>query len=246
VIRWTYAFVDRPWDSYERARTFWAAVSASTLSAPRGDDGQFATLLPSAGHPALKTQAVGGPAGTHLDLCVDDVPALVERATGLGARTVAVHDGYTVLGSPAGVVFCAIGWHGETERPPVVTAPDGARSRVDQVCLDIPAAAFDAEVPFWEQLTGWASRPGALPEFHVLAQPVGLPLRLLVQRLDSDRPAGAHLDLACSDTAVTRAWHESLGATLVARRPHWTVLADPAGAPYCLTLRDPDTGIRAW
>ncbi len=246
MIRWCYAFIDRPRADYDPACEFWAAVTGSTLSAPRGDAGEFATLLPAAGDPALKTQVVGGPGGTHLDLCVDEVPALVDRAKALGATTVDDHGDFVVQRSPAGITFCAVSRRGEAERPPVIAAPDGSRSRVDQVCLDIPADVFDAEVRFWEQLTGWESRPGALPEFHVLTQPAGLPLRLLLQRLDSDRAAGAHLDLACSDAAATRALHESLGATLLADRPHWTVLADPSGVAYCLTHRDPDTGIRAW
>jgi hypothetical protein len=245
VIRWCYAFVDRPYAAYDAACAFWAAVAGSTLSAPRGDAGQFATLLPASGDPALKTQAVAGPGGTHLDLSADSVPQLVELAAGLGATVSADHGDYVVLSSPAGVVWCAVPWHGEAERPPVVAGPDGARSRVDQVCLDVPPAGFAAEVRFWEQLTGWRSAPGSLPEFQVLTQPAGLPLRLLLQRLDGGRPAGAHLDLACgADRDAIRDQHERLGATLVTDRPHWTVLRDPAGVEYCLTYRDPDTGAR--
>jgi hypothetical protein len=68
-------------------------------------------------------------------------------------------------------------------------------------------------------------------------------VRLLLQRLDAERPASAHLDLACgADVAGVRARHERLGAVLVAERPHWTVMRDPTGGTYCLTGRDPRTG----
>jgi hypothetical protein len=76
----------------------------------------------------------------------------------------------------------------------------------------------------------------------VLRPPSGLPVRVLLQRLGDERPVSAHLDLACADIEATRARHEELGAVLVARGTHWTVLRDPAGGTYCLTGRDPETG----
>jgi hypothetical protein len=110
------------------------------------------------------------------------------------------------------------------------------------LCLDIAPGAYPGEVTFWRDLTGWDFYLGARPEFAVLAPPPGLPIRLLLQRLDADRPASAHLDLACSDVDAIRAWHEHNGAEVVARRQLWTVMRDPAGGVYCLTGRDPDTG----
>ncbi len=236
-IRWTYAFVDRPMAVFERACAFWTAVTATRLSAPRGDQGEFVTLLPETGDACVKAQGVESGGGAHLDLVVEDVPALVGRAVRLGAEVVAPHDGWAVLRSPAGQLFCVVPWHGEAERPPVV---DG--SRLDQVCLDVPPAAFAGETAFWAGLTGWDSHPGSRPEFHVLRPPAGLPLRILLQRLDAPRPASAHLDLACADIDATRAHHESLGATCVSRQLHWTVMRDPAGGTYCLTGRSPETG----
>ncbi len=116
-------------------------------------------------------------------------------------------------------------------------------SRLDQVCVDVPPSAFDREVAFWSGLLdGWASRPGALPEFHVVEPPPGLPVRLLLQRLGEEHPASAHLDLACADVPATRARHEELGAAFVAGFPGWTVMRDPAGGTYRLTTRDPETG----
>ncbi|WP_055713678.1 VOC family protein [Streptomyces torulosus] len=238
AVRWAYAFIDRPESRFEQACAFWTAVTATELSAPRGERDEFVTLLPGRGDACVKAQAVdAGDGGAHLDFSVEDVPAFVDRAVDLGAEVVAPHTGWAVLRSPAGQPFCAVPWHGEGVRPPVV---DG--SRLDQVCLDIAPDAFDTEVMFWAALTGWESYAGSLPEFHVLRPPAGLPLRVLMQRLDTPAPASAHLDLACADRDTTRARHEHLGATFVADHPHWTVMRDPAGGTYCLTARDPESG----
>ncbi|MDQ0959225.1 hypothetical protein QFZ66_003103 [Streptomyces sp. B4I13] len=246
AVRWTYAFADRPAHLFERACAFWTAVTDTELSAPRGDEGEFVTLLPRAGTDAcVKVQGVtAGAGGAHLDLAVEDVPAFVAEASRLGAGTAAAHEGWSVLRSPGGLSFCAVPWQGETERPPVV-----AGSRLDQVCLDVAPSVFEAEAAFWSALLpDWSSRPGSRSEFHVVEQPAGLPIRILLQRLDEDRPDGAdqasaHLDLACgTDVDAVRVRHERLGALLVAREPHWTVMRDPAGGLYCLTGRDPETG----
>ncbi|SES37044.1 hypothetical protein SAMN04487983_104632 [Streptomyces sp. yr375] len=242
-VRWAYAFVDRPAALFERACAFWTAVTDTALSELRGGDGEFATLLAAGADPCVKIQAVaGGTGGAHLDLAVEDVPGFVEEALKLGAETVAVHEGWAVLRSPAGQLFCAVPWHGESVRPPVVSG-----SRLDQVCVDIPPTAYEAEVAFWSGLLpDWSARPGSRPEFHVVEPPPTLPLRILLQRLDEEpASAAAHLDLACGpDVDAVRVRHERLGATLVARHPHWTVLRDPAGGLYCLTTRDAETGGR--
>jgi len=238
-IRWTYAFVDRPHALLGPARTFWTAVTDTRLSEPRGGDGEFVTLLPEGADACVKVQGVeAGPGGAHLDFSVEDVPAFVASALALGAETFAEHDGWAVLRSPAGQLFCAGPWHGEAVRPPVVDD-----SRLDQVSLDIGPGSYEAEVAFWSALLpDWASLRGALPEFHVLKPPPGLPIRILLQRLGEERPAAAHLDLACADIDTTTARHERLGASVVSHGTHWTVMRDPAGGVYCLTGRDPETG----
>ncbi|WP_306337607.1 VOC family protein [Streptomyces sp. KL118A] len=243
VIRWTYAFIDRPRDRFPQACAFWTAVTGSRLSEPRGADGEFVTLLPHGGaDPCVKAQAVAGPGGAHLDLAVDDVAGTAGEARALGAEAVFAEDGLEVLRSPGGVPFCVVPWSGEKSRPAPVTAPDGAVSRLDQLCLDVPPDSYDQEVTFWSQLTGWDSTAGARPEFHRVTPPADLPVRLLLQRLAAPGPAGAHLDLACSDPDAVRARHESHGAVFVSRGATWLVMRDPAGVPYCLTGRDPETG----
>ncbi|MFI1420810.1 VOC family protein [Streptomyces sp. NPDC020731] len=239
-IRWTYAFVDRPAASFGLAHAFWTVVTDTRPSGFRGEQGEFVTLLPEGGaDPCVKAQGVdSGSGGAHLDFSVDDAREFVRSALRLGAGVVAEHEGWAVLRSPAGQLFCAVPWHRESVRPPVVRG-----SRLDQVCVDVPPSLYDAEVVFWSGLLdGWESRPGSRPEFHVLAPPSGMPVRVLLQRLGEERPASAHLDLACADVDAARAWHEELGASLVARGAHWTVMRDPAGGVYCLTGRDPKTG----
>ncbi|MGW2645440.1 VOC family protein [Streptomyces sp. NPDC001393] len=241
IIRWTYAFADRPAARLPEARAFWTAVTGTRASQPRGERGEFMTLLPEgpAGTDAcVKLQGVTeGDGGAHLDLCAEDVRKLVAAAAALGAEPVADHGDWAVLRSPAGQLFCAVPWHGETVRPPVV-----AGSRLDQVCLDIPPSVYAAESDFWAGLTGWERLAGSRPEFEVLRPPAGLPVRILLQRLDDERPASAHLDLACADVAAVRARHEEHGAVTLGGGPHWTVMRDPAGGVYCLTGRDPETG----
>jgi hypothetical protein len=163
------------------------------VSARRGPDGAFATLLPAAGDPYLRFQVVGDPpARSHLDLHTGEVDMLARRAVRLGAQRVSAELGLVVLRSPAGLPFCVVRWNGERVRP----RPAGL-SLVDQMCLDLPEAGFEAEAAFWAALTGWPRRTD-LPEFDYLQPPAGMPLRLLLQRTGGTA-AGMHLDFACDD-----------------------------------------------
>jgi hypothetical protein len=240
TVRWLTAFLDLPADRFVPAVDFWTAVTATTVSATRGERGEFATLVPADGDAYLRVQRVDdGPGGIHLDLHVDDVDATAGRAATLGATPI----GGVALTSPAGLRFCLVRHRGESVRP------EGGLGRVDQVCIDVPAARDDGERAFWAALTGWEHRAGALAEFTYLERPAAMPLRLLLQRLGPDDPgtaARAHLDLACGARIdETVAAHELLGASFVRRGARWTTMADPAGLPYCLTARDPVTGTLA-
>lgn len=56
AIRWAYAFVDRPMARFGQACDFWTAVTSSRLSEPRGEHGEFVTLLPEGADACVKAQ----------------------------------------------------------------------------------------------------------------------------------------------------------------------------------------------
>ena len=71
-----------------------------------------------------------------------------------------------------------------------------------------------------------------------------MPLRFLIRRLDeSSGTARAHLDLAAEDREPRSSGMRGLGATVVAEHERLTVLRDPVGSLYCVTDRDPETGM---
>jgi hypothetical protein len=145
------------------------------------------------------------------------------------------------------VGFTLVHHRGEPRRPgPPVPSDPAARTLVDQVCIDIAPDDHEAECAFWAALTGWEHRKARLPGFSFLVRPDGIALRLLLQRLDRvepSQPADGHLDLACDHRDAAAMLHRDLGAETGRRFEHWTVMADPSGQPYCLTVRHPDTGL---
>lgn len=236
-VRWVTGFLDSP---SMVAEPFWLAVTGSAMSSRRGG-GAFATLVPAVGDACLRVQLIGGSQApkAHVDLHVAGVAAAAGEAVALGAARVSAEPGLEVLRSPAGVSFCLVEWAGEAVRPEPVRWPGGQRSVVDQLCLDVPAAAYDAEVAFWAALTGWEWSASDLPEFGFLSGGPQLPLRFLMQRLGSG-PAGVHLDFACDGVDAEVARHVGLGASVVRRVPgDWTTLRDPVGRLYCVTGRAP-------
>jgi predicted enzyme related to lactoylglutathione lyase len=243
VITWLAAFADVPEPLVDTALRFWTAVTASTVGEAAGDRDEY---LPVAGpdeDPYLWVQRVQRPesdGGWHLDLMVDDLPAAVRQATGLGAELVRQVPGLIGLSTPAGQSFCLLAAERERRRARPRRWPTGQHSLLDQLCLDIPARAFDAECRFWSELTGWPQRSSS-PEFVNLTRPATVPLRLLLRRLGEDDggPARAHADLACDNVPAERDRHQTLGAELVRIAEHWTTLRDPAGLLYCITDRDP-------
>lgn len=184
-----------------------------------------------------------GPSGLRLDVHVPDVRAATEQIRELGA-TVA-EGGEPVVGrSPGGLAFRLIG--DSTLNPTLpIQWPGGHTSLVDQVSIDIPQEHWVAESAFWTALTGWeaVTLPG-LSEYAFLTRPSGAPLRIILQRLGE--PTGtvrAHLDWAVSDSdrAVETERHVAAGARVVQVNPIWTVL--DGVVPYCVTDRDPATGL---
>lgn len=108
--------------------------------------------------------------------------------------------------------------------------------------LDLHTDSLGEAAAFWSALTGAEARPAPVPGFTYLKGPAGMPVRLLLQRLDDaapGQPARAHVDLGCTDPAGEVARHVRLGARVTAAFPRWTVLTDPAGREYCLLNRPP-------
>ena len=240
-IRWVSVFLDVPPDLLEASASFWTAATCSTLGEPVGERGEFLPLEPPAGHPCLWLQRTqDGPVGVHPDLYVADLDAAAVRAQGLGATVVDRRTDLVVARSPGGLPFCLVRHRDEATRPEPF-GPAGARSIVDQVCLDIPPAAYDAECAFWRDLTGWTHTDGGVhDEFSRLVRPEEQPFAFLLQRLADEAPTvTAHLDWAADDREAETDRHVALGARVVRRAQGWTVFQDPAGCAYCITARRP-------
>ncbi len=233
-----------PSASFNAGVQFWQDVTRSSLSAPRGDEGEFATLIPIDGDPYLRVQRTEEGPRIHLDLHVDSIPDARERAQQLGATLIA-DLGHAIMASPNGLTFCFVGHHGESHIP--LPGPADLEQRLDQVCIDIPADSFASECEFWHQLSGWELNHSRLHEFASLTQPSDIPLRILFQKLGADdggQTARAHLDIACGQSVdAVRAAHESLGAEFVHGGIVWTTMRDPGGMLYCLTQCDPHSGL---
>lgn len=241
TIVWLTAFIDLAADEHEEGLALWERLTGYQRSSTRGDGGEFVSLLPTRGDDFLRVQRLGsGSSRVHLDLHVEDPFAAAETAVGLGALIVADHDDYLTLTSPGGLTFCFVS-HPASSVPPATDWPTGA-SRVDQVCLDIGPSIYDEEFAFWAALTGWHPRPPHPDnEFARLTPPPGLPLQLLLQRLDRDEPAvRAHLDWCAADRDAEVERQVGAGARFVQRHDRgWTVLTGPAGFTYCVTARPP-------
>lgn len=243
---WIAAFLDFAPSHHEAGVAFWSRLTSYDVSPVRGDLGKFATLLPPDGDAFLRVQRLDeGDDRIHLDLHVADPRSAADDAVAWGATEVADH-GYVVLRSPGGFEFCFVSH--PAERVPAPSAwPGGHTSRADQVCLDVPADHFESECAFWAEVTGWEPRRSSVsPEFGSLVRPDGHPVRILFQRLGADdggTTTRAHLDWATTDRPAEVARHVALGATVEAERPVWTVLVDATGRRYCVTDRDPVTGL---
>jgi hypothetical protein len=239
-VQWLTAFVDLTAPAADEARRFWAGVTGYAVSPPRGAEQEFVTLVPPDGDPYLKVQRLAdGPHRLHLDLPAVDPEEAAGRAEGLGATvTHRSEHGYVVLASPGGMVFCLVPEGGRVRPAPADRG--GFTSAVDQVCLDVPPAAYLRETEFWTALTGWAFVAHAESEFDSLARPAASPIRILFQLLDDEQErVTAHLDLATTDRVAEVARHEALGARVTSVHDQWTVMEPPAGRPYCITDRTP-------
>jgi hypothetical protein len=218
---WLTAFLDLAADEFDEGVAFWQAVTGYAVSPTRGEHDEFATLVPPTGDAYLRVQRLGsGGPGVHVDLHEPE-QSFEERR------------------SPGGLPYCLVSGS-ESVRPQPTTWPDGNRSMVDQVCIDIPPEIYDEECDFWAELTGWEPFARGTSEFRRLRKPDGQPLNILLQRLDSSGgPVRAHLDLSADDRQAEIRRHEQLGATVERVHEGWTVMRPPAGPVYCITRRVP-------
>lgn len=234
-----HAFVDV--GTVEPAQSFWSAVTGWPVSAPWDDHPEFHSLMPPDGAPYLHVQRVGAPPRVHLDLMSQDVDADRDAHVAHGATAGERFPWWQVMASAGGLPYCLVTEHRRRTVPAATTWPDGHRSRVSQLCLDIPADGFDREVAFWHAVTGWPPVPTTRPQFRRLGPPPGCPLGLLLQRLGPGEsgPVRAHLDVGTDDVSAEVARVVALGATATDRAHPWTVLTDPAGLPFCVIPRPP-------
>jgi hypothetical protein len=103
--------LDIPPGRWEEECAFWAELTGWPLVA--GGRPEFRRLSTPAGQPLhvllQRLDSGDGPVRAHLDLATDDRATEVRRHEHLGARAVAVHDGWTVMQPPAGPVYCLTG-----------------------------------------------------------------------------------------------------------------------------------------
>ena len=245
-VAWTWAFLDLPEEGFQESVEWWRGVTRTTVSPWRGERSEFATLLPDRGDPWLKVQRVGDAGGVHLDLDVaGPLSAARDEAVALGAVVVTHLDDVVVCRSPGGQAFCLC--PAGREGGPTHQERTGQPDLLDQACLDVPADLYPAELSFWSRLTGWPAQSAGPDESGLLPlrRGEGMPLRLLTQRLDE--PAGsvrAHVDLACVDRGEQVRLHEARGARVESVHEGWTVMVAPDGRRYCLTEREPVSGLR--
>lgn len=237
---WIHLLLDVPRESWQQSIAFWSAATGWSVSAPRGETRRFVTFDPGVGDAWLKLQAVEGGPRVHLDLDVSDPAAAAGMSIELGARPAWRHHEVAVMRSPGGLLFC-LTHQKEGQR---WFARADADAVLDQVCLDIPAPRWDAEVAFWQALTGRELEPGSRTEFAFLGDPDRHgALRILLQRLDSHAgDVAGHADFAVADRAAHTARHVDLGAQVLSVMDWWTVMRAPDQHVYCLTDREPATG----
>jgi predicted enzyme related to lactoylglutathione lyase len=241
-ITWMTVFADVPAADLAAATRFWSDVTGTTAQpSPTGSDELLPLGRDGEDTPIWLQRLDRGQARWHLDLMVDDRAGVVQLAQELGASTVRTTAEFTTLTSPSGLPFCLLAESRERRLPRPRQWPDGNRSLLDQVCIDIAADDFATEVRFWAGLTGWALDHGELAEFERLVRPDDVPLQILLQRLGADEtgPTRAHVDFCADDRAAEQRRHEALGARTAYVSTHWTTLDDPVGLRYCITDRKP-------
>ena len=224
--------------SHQRGATRHSTIFASQA---RSRTSEFVSLVPPRGAPYAHVQRIDGPPRIHLDV-VGSIERDTARLEELGATRVYRGAAWQAMASPAGLPFCVCEESWPHARPDAPTWPDGHRSRLVQVTVDVPARRYEAELEFWRGATGWSDEEVDAPEFHRLVHRAESPHQLLVQRLGPDDTAEwarAHLDLGTDDIDAEVARVQSLGAEFLWPGNGFVALRDPLGLPFCVTANQP-------
>lgn len=221
--------------------TIWLDFSAADRAAGARFWDHTAGSLTEAGQLRLGPEA---PASrVRLGVGVAEVKSARMAALAAGGVR-APESGETDFQSPAGFGFTLEALDLEARVAPVREWPDGHRSRVDQLTIDIAPEMWQAETSFWRLFTGWEVSDGTAGEFARLHTPTALPIRILLQR-KQEGGTSAHLDIATDNRELEVARLKRGGAHRVGGGTRWTVLQPPVGPPVCVTDRDPATGLLA-
>lgn len=238
---WLTAFLDFPADEFDRGAAFWSQATGWPLSATRGDHDEFASLVPPDGADYLRLQRLGeGETRVHLDVHVADPEEAALAAQERGATVVRqVDPRLVVLASPAGFEFCLVSQSRDTVPAPP-RWPGGHRSRVSQVCIDIPPERHAEEMAFWAgTLHGEVRTSADRPELAWIEPAPSFPLQVVTQRLALGHLVRAHLDIASDDRDAEVERLRRQGALVRSVRPDRTVLEAPGGTSVCVLDRAP-------
>ncbi len=238
---WLTAFLDFPAGEFDRGAAFWSQATGWPLSPTRGEHDEFSSLVPPDGADYLRLQRLGdGETRVHLDVHVADPEDAAIAAQERGASVVRqVNPGLVVLASPAGFEFCLVRQPRDTV-PAAPHWPGGHRSRVSQVCLDIPPKSHAEELAFWAgTLHGEIQASPGRPELAWIEPAGSFPLQVVTQRLALAGLMRGHLDIASDDRAAEVERLRRQGALVRAVRSDRTVLEAPGGTSLCVLDRAP-------
>jgi predicted enzyme related to lactoylglutathione lyase len=123
-------------------------------------------------------------------------------------------------------------------------ADSAARPDLHAHNVVIDCADHDVVVPFWTAALGWEARR-VNEQFVLLRAPSDRPAAfdILFQKVPEPKVVKnrSHIDFDTGDMAAEVARLVGLGATVIAERNlgdfRWTVVADPEGNEFCVTIR---------
>jgi hypothetical protein len=131
--------------------------------------------------------------------------------------------------------------------PSSAVPPSGGFGTLDSIVLDVPNLA--AEADFWKALTaGTVSKADddwitvVTPDRWGIAFQLA-PDHVAPQWPSQEHPQQAHLDLYAADLTSATARAVELGATVLRENEQWITLADPAGHPFDICLKEEAEGV---